>query len=93
EDALHAARAQVGADDLLLVFDDLAKHGPLSRVAGHRAIGVVYDPAHEARGNYVPTTLTDRYDAFIFIDRTEGLHPLPATADVHEIPETWPTGV
>ncbi|MFY9263844.1 MAG: erythromycin esterase family protein [Solirubrobacterales bacterium] len=93
EDALHAARARVGADDLLLVFDDLARHGPLSRVAGHRAIGVVYDPAHEARGNYVPTALTDRYDAFIFIDRTEGLHPLPATADVREMPETWPSGV
>lgn len=42
---------------------------------GHRAIGVVYHPAYE-RGNYVPTVIAKRYDAFIHVDRTEALHPL-----------------
>lgn len=43
---------------------------------GHRAIGVVYDPWNEG-GNYVPTLLPERYDAMLFIDKTEALHPLP----------------
>lgn len=70
EDLLH----QAGAEDKLLLFDKEASildEAPL----GHRAIGVVYHPAWE-RGNYVPTTLTKRYDAFIYIGRTEALHPL-----------------
>ena len=37
---------------------------------GHRAIGVVYDLAYEG-GNYVPTVLPDRYDAFVHADETE----------------------
>lgn len=42
---------------------------------GHRAIGVVYDPGAES-GNYVPSILPARYDAFIFIDKTTALTPL-----------------
>ncbi|WP_446215626.1 erythromycin esterase family protein [Micromonospora sp. IBHARD004] len=30
----------------------------------HRAVGVVYHPERERLGNYVPTVLGDRYDAF-----------------------------
>lgn len=48
---------------------------------GHRAIGVVYHPERE-RGNYVPTLIGKRYDAFVFIDRTHALSPL-ATELVH----------
>jgi erythromycin esterase-like protein len=47
----------------------------LTQYRGHRAIGVVYDPSQE-RGNYVPSDLPNRYDAFLFIDRTQALHPL-----------------
>jgi len=39
----------------------------------HRAIGVVYNPMRENPGNYVPTILPRRYDAFIFIPRTTAL--------------------
>ncbi|MFC0211152.1 erythromycin esterase family protein [Paenibacillus chartarius] len=42
----------------------------------HRAIGVVYHPGREHWGNYVPSVMADRYDAFIFINRSEALHPL-----------------
>lgn len=43
---------------------------------GHRAIGVVYDPAFERFGNYVPSVLPYRYDAFLSFDETMALHPL-----------------
>jgi erythromycin esterase len=43
---------------------------------GHRAIGVVYDPRRDPFGNWVPTVLDARYDAFIWFDRTDALHPL-----------------
>lgn len=59
---------------------------------GHRAVGVVYDPRHEGRGNYVPTILSSRYDAFVFIDRTTALSPLIRPFERGDIPETWPTG-
>ena len=65
---------------------------PLAKTRGHRAVGVVYDPHRERLGNYVPTELSQRYDAFIFIDRTQALkslHTLPARG---EFPETWPSG-
>lgn len=59
----------------------------------HRAIGVVYHPAYERLGNYVPTVLPRRYDAFIHLDRTSALRPLhvPARLD-HELPQTFPSG-
>ena len=60
---------------------------------GHRAIGVVYRPELEHLGNYVPTVLGDRYDAFLWFDETRALRPLHArTVDVLE-PETYPSGV
>lgn len=61
---------------------------------GHRAIGVVYDPLRERYGNYVPSVLPERYDAFLFFDEARALHPLhlhPQAA--HEPPETYPFGV
>jgi len=59
---------------------------------GHRAIGVVYHPEYE-RGNYVPTLLPSRYDALIFIDRSNALYPLHIYPDTSEMPETYPFGV
>jgi erythromycin esterase-like protein len=64
----------------------------LTEEADHRAIGVVYDPSFEAWGNYVPTRLGDRYDAFIWCDHTTALHPLPASTMPGEM-ETYPSGV
>ncbi|RYZ18093.1 MAG: erythromycin esterase family protein, partial [Chitinophagaceae bacterium] len=59
----------------------------------HRAIGVVYDPDRERYGNYVPTVMAERYDAFIFIDRTEALHPLHTHDAANKIPDTYPFGL
>jgi hypothetical protein len=52
----------------------------------------VYNPERERRGQYVPTQIADRYDALIFIDRTEAVHALDITADQSEEAEAWPTG-
>ena len=57
-------------------------------------ICVVYRPLYEA-GNYVPTVLPRRYDAFLFLDETQALHPLHEVQPLEEgeVPETFPTGV
>lgn len=89
EDLLHRA----GESDKLLIFDDDHRRGAMAATRGHRAIGVVYRPEYE-RGNYVPTSLPRRYDAFLYIDETEALHPLHAEErHEDEIPDTYPTGV
>nr|WP_275983816.1 erythromycin esterase family protein [Paenibacillus hamazuiensis] len=72
EDLMHRA----GQGDRLLLFTRGASSPIYRTVLGHRAIGVVYRPEHERWGNYVPTSLSQRYDAFIFIDRTHALNPL-----------------
>ena len=74
-------------DNRLLIFD--GQHGGLVKRMPHRAIGVVYDPANE-KYNYVPTVLTRRYDAFIYLDQTQALHPLHVLADSGLVPDTYP---
>lgn len=44
------------------------------------------------RGNYVPSVLSRRYNAFIYLDQTQALHPLHIHAG-EEVPETYPFGV
>jgi len=91
EEAMHDA--SVG--DALLLFDgsDDAGIRGLDQPMGHRAIGVVYDPNHERWGNYVPTIVPRRYDAFLFIDETRAVDPLHMRVRVGgEPPETYPSG-
>jgi erythromycin esterase-like protein len=67
----------------------------LRRPLPHRAIGVVYDRSRERFGNYVPSILGRRYDAFLHFEETTALHPLhgePAVDGPREL-ETFPTGV
>ncbi|GAA2723140.1 erythromycin esterase family protein [Cellulomonas aerilata] len=58
----------------------------------HRAIGVVYDPASEQWGNYVPTVLGRRYDAFCWFGDTRALTPLGDAGTPGGELETWPVG-
>jgi erythromycin esterase-like protein len=89
EDALH----QSGSDNKLLLFAE-ENLRPLQERRGHRAIGVVYRPEYEYFGNYIPTVLPKRYDAFLYIDETQALHPLPVRRRAQaEVPETFPSGV
>jgi erythromycin esterase-like protein len=80
--------------DCLLISEDLARIGGSHEPRGHRAIGVVYDPDAERWGNYAPTVLPGRYDAFCFIDKTRAVHPLHIDVLAsREPPETYPWGV
>ena len=78
------------AEDKLLIFNPLQKYERLYPKVPHRAIGVVYHPEREKFGNYVPTVMNLRYDAFLYIDQTQAVHPLHLTPDGHKIPETYP---
>lgn len=86
---LHKA----GQENKLLLMDDFVNYQLMENFIGHRAIGVVYNPEYEKYGNYVPSILPLRYDAFIYIDHTHALHPLHIEPDGHQIPETYPFGV
>ena len=71
------------------IFDQPVVHAKFDKVLPHRAIGVVYDPANE-QGNYVPSLLSSRYDAFVYIDQTTALNPIHVEADLEQVPETYP---
>lgn len=87
---LHRA----GAKDKLLLMKDFQKNKILTKnYLGHRAVGVVYNPELDKYGNYVPTIIPARYDAFIYLDETIALHPLNILSDIQQIPETYPFGV
>ncbi|RDV14929.1 erythromycin esterase family protein [Pontibacter diazotrophicus] len=64
-----------GPSDKIILLDELRRQQLFMQRIGHRAIGVTYNPGDET-GNYVPSVLPERYNAFIFIDQTEALHPL-----------------
>jgi erythromycin esterase-like protein len=95
EDVFHRS----GLEDGILEFergygvtgDPKGDDDPLADPRGHRAIGVVYHPAYEG-GNYVQTVLPDRYDAFVYVDETEALHPFDIEGG-ETPPETYPWGV
>ncbi|WP_027408093.1 erythromycin esterase family protein [Anoxybacteroides tepidamans] len=68
---LHLA----GSENKILLFDEQNKE-EFQPAIGHRAIGVVYHPHLEHLGNYVPSQISDRYDAFIYFDDSHALRPL-----------------
>ena len=85
---------QAGAKNKLLIMANFKNNDAMMKnYIGHRAIGVVYHPEHEHRGNYVPSILPSRYDAFIYLDQTKALHPLNTKVDKQQMPETYPFGV
>jgi erythromycin esterase len=92
-DSHEALLHEIGSTaPLLTVFPEDRDGEWLSSRRGHRAIGVVYEPARDRYGNWVPTVMGDRYDALIHIDRTTALHPLPARPAGGE-QETYPWAV
>jgi erythromycin esterase-like protein len=83
---------ETGAKDRIVFMNDDMRELWGTKEIGHRAIGVVYNPQWEY-GNYVPSIIPSRYDAFIYIDKTKALHSLHIQLDGHQIPETYPFGV
>lgn len=85
---------QAGHENKLLMMPDVMHHDMLmENHIGHRAVGVVYNPLLEQYGNYVPSILPLRYDAFIYIDETAPLYPLHVEPHGAAMPETYPFGV
>ena len=74
----------------IIFSNEIENVAALQKTIGHRAIGVVYNPNNE-RGNYVPSVIPKRYDAFVFIDQTTALHPINIQAR-NEPPDTYPSG-
>jgi erythromycin esterase len=90
EDIFHRS----SAENQMLMLRDVEGMEEFNEPRGHRAIGVVYRPAFERYGNYVPTILPKRYDTFIYLDYTEALHPLHIEpVGVRKVPETYPWGI
>ena len=87
EDVFHRA---AGRDALLLCPRDATPE--MRHWRGHRAVGVVYRPESET-GHYVPSVLPRRYDAFLYLDVTAALHPLPGVRARDEREVTFPSGV
>lgn len=91
DNSWEALLHELDPNDLLMIFDQYADQ-PKKNI-DHRAIGVVYDPDQEKYGNYVPSLIPYRYDAFIHIDKSHALHPLKIKPDGNKTPETYPFNV
>jgi erythromycin esterase-like protein len=74
--SLEALLHDTVGEDSLFVIPRGQRPAWLDRRLDHRAIGVVYRPERERWGNYVPTVLGERYDAFLYLDDTSALRPL-----------------
>jgi erythromycin esterase-like protein len=83
---------QLGGENALLLSSELKQNDGLRKSQGHRAIGVVYRPQFEQFGNYVPSVIPERYDAFLFLDRTKALHPLDIHPAENGAPDLYPWG-
>lgn len=74
--SLEQLLASTQQDSFILLMDDNLPDF-LKQPLGHRAKGVVYQPAFDSR-QYVTTVLPERYNAFIFIRETSALEALDA---------------
>jgi erythromycin esterase-like protein len=85
--SLEARLHDAVGEDSLFVWPPGAQSDLLRARLDHRAIGVVYRPEREKWGNYVPTVLGERYDAFLYLEETAPLQPLHLErADAHVPP-------
>lgn len=84
---------QLSAKNRIVFMNKEMKKYLGNKAIGHRAIGVVYRSQFEHLGNYVPSIMPYRYDAFIYLDETTALHPLHIREHGKQMPETFPFGV
>ncbi len=73
--SLEEYLARLDNNNFIVLLDQKNLPDLFKKPIGHRAIGVVYNPSHD-QGNYVDTILKDRYNAFIFLEKTKALKPL-----------------
>lgn len=93
EDSIEAAFHQSAIPSFYLGLRDLPRGGAwLGETRPERAIGVVYHPERESFGNYVPSRLAERYDAYVFHDETLAVEPLDLGPEPPGL-ETYPSGL
>jgi erythromycin esterase len=86
----HRLHTELNGENGLLLSTELRGQPGLDKSVGHRAIGMVYRPEFEQFGNYVPSVIPERYDAFLYLDQTQALHPLPAQSSPQTPPNLYP---
>jgi erythromycin esterase-like protein len=84
--SLEAFLQDILGEDALIVVPHGDRPQWLDRRLDHRAIGVVYRPERERWGNYVPTVVGRRYDAFLYLEDTSPLQPLHLERAEEHIP-------
>jgi erythromycin esterase len=84
--SLEAFLQDILGEDALIVVPHGDRPEWLDRRLDHRAIGVVYRPERERWGNYVPTVVGRRYDAFLYLADTSPLQPLHLERAEEHIP-------
>ena len=70
EEFLH----RLGEGDKLIFSEDIRKTVAYNHWYDQRAVGVLYHP-DRPRSSYVPSFVSKRYNAFIFIDSSHATHP------------------
>src|SRR5690606_1728791 len=87
------AMCHEAGEQFYLNSDDLKVDLDMRQPIPHRAVGVVYRPTMERYGNFVPSIISERYDHFLFFDRTSALHNIDISSKDSMIPETFPFGL
>lgn len=82
---------QLSPENKIILSRDIQNQEYLMQPLGHRAVGVVYHPNLEAYGNYVPSVIPSRYDAFLYFDKSRALHPISVPLQ-NEPPDLYPWG-
>ncbi len=94
-DSYEALCHDIGTERFLLdlrvgVHDDLRRAMAEPRL--ERYIGVIYRPETERWSHYSFASLSDQYDAFVWLDKTSAVIPLPTQVTTGE-DETYPFGL
>ena len=87
----HLLHKQYGSNRFIL-SETFRNTAGLNGYFPTRAIGVIYEPATDDYSSYTPSVMARRYDAFIFLDTTSALHPLPVKTDFQQTPYLFPSG-
>ncbi len=89
-DSWEALLHRTDPSQRLIIARDIKNIPLMDQPINHRAIGVVYHPDRDQYGNYVPSIIPARYDAFIYLDNTQALHPIRSDTQRHMTPATYP---
>jgi erythromycin esterase-like protein len=88
EDILHTQ----GPYDRIVFSNTLRATKGLNGYFYTRAVGAIYQPSTDAYSVYTSSMMHRRYDAFIYLDKTSALHPIPVKTNYKQSPYLYPTG-